>query len=718
MKKVKVENTKPKKTKKNGWFITTQLIDDCILVLNIFHNKILQARHCINVMTGEYATLKGCIWSVSKIERALGIECDARYYYYSDSDIKEKWVMSEEDEKYIKDTIQLNYHYSKDSAIKIISRKETEYQREKREITEMNRIQKVKDTMDKVPDVPSGIKEWINQRELGGQDYMLKNRETGLWTCSSCGKESKETQIKTDSKAKPRNNDIVICPKCKKKIQILTRKKTLDVITHFALVQPIDDEMSVIRHFKAEIFCEPKKRKAIGIEEEIRIIMYKDAQGFSKGNTFSQKRICGIYYEQYNCPSWVPDGGHHEGCFDNKSNPAIKAEYQGYLYDDGIEEAFKNTAYEEWSRLFIQMSAAGIKANYNRLMVTQDDMNLIGVIELLFKGRFIRLLREESDNIAYWSKAYCGSLILSGSSIEDVFAIGDRQKINRIREKNGGGAMLSWMRWSDKHKQKISDKTLEWLLANGIAPGDMAWIKCRFSLEQAMNYIERQRKEQYKGKSVKQVIAQYEDYMSMCDKLHKDTTDEMIYRPRELKRRHDEAVAEIERLNAQLKADEYSKKFGEAEKVLGLIREKFEYVGDGFFIKVPEKIVDIVSEGNYLHHCAGATDRYFDRIKSNETYICFLRKVEEPDIPFYTIEVEPGGTIRQHRGMYDEEPELDKVKPFLREWQKEIRKRMSKKDHELAAVSKQKREENIAELKAKNNTRVLNGLMEDFMEAI
>ena len=68
MKKVKVENTKPKKTRKNGWFITTQLIDDCILVLNIYHNKILQARHCINVLTGEYATLKGCIWSVSKIE--------------------------------------------------------------------------------------------------------------------------------------------------------------------------------------------------------------------------------------------------------------------------------------------------------------------------------------------------------------------------------------------------------------------------------------------------------------------------------------------------------------------------------------------------------------------------------------------------------------------------------------------------------------------------
>ena len=113
---------------------------------------------------------------------------------------------------------------------------------------------------------------------------------------------------------------------------------------------------------------------------------------------------------------------------------------------------------------------------------------------------------------------------------------------------------------------------------------------------------------------------------------------------------------------------------------------------------VPERIVDIVAEGSYLHHCAGATDRYFDRIKQHETYVGFLRKMEEPEIPFYTIEVEPGGTIRQHRGMFDEEPEIETVKPFLKEWQKEIRKRMSHKDHELAAVSKQKREENIEDL--------------------
>lgn len=37
---------------------------------------------------------------------------------------------------------------------------------------------------------------------------------------------------------------------------------------------------------------------------------------------------------------------------------------------------------------------------------------------------------------------------------------------------------------------------------------------------------------------------------------------------------------------------------------------------------------------------------------------------------------------------------------------------------ELEAISKEKREQNIRELEEKNNTRVLKGLAEDFMESL
>ena len=66
--------------------------------------------------------------------------------------------------------------------------------------------------------------------------------------------------------------------------------------------------------------------------------------------------------------------------------------------------------------------------------------------------------------------------------------------------------------------------------------------------------------------------------------------------------------------------------------------------------------------------------------------------------------------------MYDEEPNIEQIKPFLRLWQKEIRKRMKEEDKAAAEISKIKRAENIKELEAKGNLRILKGLMEDFMD--
>lgn len=711
MKKKMVENTIPICIKKTGWWITVQQ-EKNILILNIFYNKVLKCRHCINADTYEYATLlKNGVWVNRILSEALGL--DRMYYGYSegDRDIKERFRMLEEDAELIKSVLKADkwagwYR----SAYGTIERREREYNSAKAERREANRIMRVNEIMGKIPPLPSGIMEWIDRQETGGADYLIRSRENGTWGCSYCGERSEEKALKrVDGGKKIRHNDRIICPYCSKEVRAIKRKKTIDILTHFALVQPVDDEIGVVRYFDAVIYSDGCK-KAIGLDEAVRIILFKN----------DLQRSCSIYYNQFK-RGWgwaVEKKAYYPAPFDDKGNRANRRESPGYLYDAGIEEAFKGTRYQNWARLFVQMSAAGLKLDYNRLMCTKNDSNFMHLTELLFKGRFYRLLAETSKRISVWNGEYVGMMKLVGSGIEDAFGIDDRQKINRIRDKNGGECMVEWMRWAERHRPKISDKVLEWLLENNLTYANMQWLNVRMSLEQAMNYIERQRKESYKGKKAAQVISQYEDYMDMCNKLHRQIDDEMVYRPRDLKRRHDEAVKEIELRRAKLDAEKYSIKFGEAEKVLQEIKDKFEYTGERYMILVPEKIVDIVKEGRALHHCAGATDRYFDRIKQHETYICFLRKTKEPETPYYTIEVEPGGTIRQHRGMYDEEPEIEQVKPFLREWQQTIRKRMKKKDHDLAAVSKEKREANLEELRAKNNIRVLQGLMEDFMEAM
>lgn len=700
MKEKAIEKTAPPKTKKKGWWTILQVVQG-IAVLNIFNNVKLLRRHCFNPKNLEYETYhvdKG-IWTMQKVSTAYEEEPNHGYYSYY-RDYSDRTRMSGEDRDALAELLETadSRAYHQKDVISWMDELELDMMRNKRERAEQRRIDRVNAMMERVPEEPKDLYRWIDEKETGGLNYCIKNRDTKKWCCSACGQEF-------DLKEKYRNNDMMKCPLCGCEIQYLSRKMRIEIRTHFCLIQPIDEEVSVARHYTANISFWPGQKKEVDTMEDVRVVLFKVNDPLNP-----PKKLYDIYYEQYMQKYCA-------GSFDNKGNPAQKKEYAGYLYDGGIEEAFKNTKFDVWARLFSQISKDRLILNWNAMMAAVDDGNYVGIAEMLYRGRFYRMLQELSVSVSYWDLQYIGELDITGKSIEKVFGINDRQKINRIRDKNGGELMRSWMLYSEETGEKISDKALAWTEQNKIDSKDLHWLLGNMSLEQAMNYLERQKKESYPGKSIREVIAQYADYMRMCEKLHKKIGDEMIYKPRELKRRHDEAVEEVKAREAELDAEEYSNRYPGAEEVLHEIKRKYEYRGEQYFIMVPGRIYDIVCEGRALHHCVGSTDRYFDRIEQHETYICFLRKVEEPDEPFYTIEVEPGGTIRQHRGMWDEEPELEQVKPFLQEWQKEIRKRMSKEDHARAKQSKILREANIKELQEKNNTRVLNGLMEDFMEA-
>lgn len=687
----------------DGWCTTVQIIKDTI-VLNIHQERELKWRHCFVPETKEYATYDAVHgkWNHKRITFCYGVEYESAYGYNEiRGNLNARSELEASDQKTVYDLIEpMDDHWRKrkpEEWARIISDMETQGKIEGRECAELRRVKRVKAMMARVPDEPENLREWANEKLDGGRGYCLKDRETGKWTCTACGRKLEKIP------GKPKNNDEIICPECGKKIVYLSRKQSVVAAGGFTVVQPIDEEISVVRHFWGSVENKPNRQRKVWISEQVRIILFK----FGSKEYRLRNWKCDIYYQTFRDE------------FDNKGNNYNIRMVKSYMYDDGIAEAFRGTVYDPWTKLFTEFAAAGLELEYNKMMCMYASYEYRGMIEMLYRGRFYRLLRETSENVGGYTRwSYNGMLHPDGNSIESVFGISDRQKINRIRDKNGGEMMLAWMQASDEEGFKVSDKVLDWLEQVRLWPRSMARMTEYMSLEQSVNYLIRQKKEQYPGRTFLSIIGQYEDYISMCKKLKKNMTDEMVYKPRELKRRHDEAVEEIKAREEELQAEEYSEKFGEAEQVMQEVRSKFEYTGQVYRILVPQKIVDIVKEGRALHHCAGATDRYFDRIKNHETYICFLRKNEAPDEPFYTIEVEPGGTIRQHRGMFDEEPDIELVKPFLREWQQVIRKRMKAEDHERAAMSKLKREENIEDLKQKNNTRVLAGLMEDFMEAV
>ncbi len=145
-----------------------------------------------------------------------------------------------------------------------------------------------------------------------------------------------------------------------------------------------------------------------------------------------------------------------------------------------------------------------------------------------------------------------------------------------------------------------------------------------------------------------------------------------------------------------------------------------------YSIVVPSGVRDIMREGDALSHCVGKSDRYWERIEQQEAYILFLRKTAEIDKPYYTLEVEPNGTIRQKRTYFDRQnDDLKDAEQFLKEWQKVVSERLTESDREKAEKSKVLRLQEFEQLRQDDirihtgdlaGQRLVDVLVSDLME--
>ena len=753
MKHKLIEKTEPVKTKKKGWITTVQEVDG-ITVLNIYVDRKLTARHCVNISSGEHETWRperaatknqagaAALWSTENIYGAYSIgeyweRYNCRWGGCSGKEKRERFLIS--DKKTQQDLenriVKANkyYHWQKSTWENMIDDIESGYDRKKRETAQERKWRRINELMDDISGcgLPADWEEWGADKAMAHTHAAMYDPDTGLWNCSSCGTQSERREFRNDGK-ESKAFTVSTCPKCGASVYMTAKTKeaaTRYYYTDASLLQNVSDKLSVMRHFRFRVECTVKEPRLIMWHETIRLIMYRNDP---RGRNYK------IYYNHYNAtrPDKYRDYGRYGiddfGCEEfGEGNPKNQRMRQEYLYPDpvGITQALIGTKYAVWERNFRIMATCGIELNYNNLMAC-TDININGIVELLFKGRFYKLLKDCAEHIWPMAGSYFGSLNVRGKNIQEVMNMPDMQAINRLRNINGGDRELYWLRWSVRNGRKISQVALEWIVDNHICLNEAKEMLEYFSPEQMMNYVIKQRAAGYKGEKFDRIISQYSDYINMAKLLGKKVRDELIYKPTDLKARHDEYVeliakkqkviqARQDREAAKRMAKEMREKFPTSEAILAEIKALFEWENDSYKIIVPKSLADIIFEGSALHHCAGSTDRYFDRICQHETYICFLRKKSKPKEPYYTIEVEPGGVIRQHRGAYDEEPEIEEVKPALREWQKEIRKRMKKKDKVRAKESERKRIENIEYLKEhineKKNRFVLKGLEEDLM---
>ena len=298
----------------------------------------------------------------------------------------------------------------------------------------------------------------------------------------------------------------------------------------------------------------------------------------------------------------------------------------------------------------------------------------------------------------------------------------DRFRLERLRKQNGGSIYLQWLRLEKEQNRVISDEVLMWMQKKNIQPTDLTFISDRMSPQQIKNYLERQSLET--GESIKDLLITWHDYLIMAKRFGMDVTDPIVFRARELVRRHDELLERLGNVDMVKQAEELEEKYPLLSQICEELK-KYEYSNKDYQIIAPERAEDILIEGNELRHCINQVEKYFERMHKRESYILFLRRKEQPKKPYYTLEIEPDGTVRQKRTRYNrQEEDIELAIKFLKKWQVQLQKKISLEDRELAKQSRQLRVKEIDELREKQikihgnfNGKLLADLLEeDLME--
>ncbi len=182
-----------------------------------------------------------------------------------------------------------------------------------------------------------------------------------------------------------------------------------------------------------------------------------------------------------------------------------------------------------------------------------------------------------------------------------------------------------------------------------------------FSWHRFFKYIRNQSR-RHNNESLYQVLHTYCDYVEIANKLQQIVGGTFVLYPTDLYATEcalsaELTIAKTEVYNAGMLAV--------AKAVYDRVRG---FANDKLMIVVPRNAMDLTHEGNMLGHCVG---NYAERVATGESIILFVRRVEDPDKPYFTLEIKPDAnhaTVVQCRTVKNTsyvEPGFEEVKAFV-----------------------------------------------------
>lgn len=486
--------------------------------------------------------------------------------------------------------------------------------------------------MSLIPDIPKDFEKWAFTDAVPQYMYYEYGKRIGLCTC--CGKHH-------ELKEQPKYGKEGTCPGCKRKVQYRTYKEKgrIHDWEYAALIQKIQGGY-VLRFFALNQLIEQGTRSYGGMSEKIRITYNEQ---WNRQAIYSYHR-----YKTTNKIRWC-NGYEYLSAYGGR-----KEEERCRLYPRNLRKILKGSKLEysgmpEFARTGIEF--------YQQDFI--DKAKEYTGIEKLIKAEFYNLT---NSCISYGSRA---PIDLYQKRVKKVLGL-TGEYYNLIRDKDP-----TWREYEVTEQcQDVGIRaTWEQIQKMSQYARNFAIYMRHSTPHKMLKYIEGLKSEgPYAMRN--QEVNDYHDYLQLAAGLGYNLDDDWILYPKNLKERHDQLTEEQNERKAELEKESDDKK---DRKLKRTIKRKgwtrYEMETEQLLIRLPKCAHEIRKEGNAQHHCVAT---YMDRMVAGETCILFIRKKEEQDKSYYTVEVKDNEVI-QVRGKYNVAPSED-VEEFMKVFKKNIRK--------------------------------------------
>ena len=504
----------------------------------------------------------------------------------------------------------------------------------------------VRDKMRRVPQTPANLKRWADKHIM--PHYLFYDYNNGrAKTQARCTYCEKFSVIE-----RPKNNDVLRCPKCGQKVIAKAQGKRAayhEDRETCQVIRQISPQELVVRIYKLYWFYAKGK-------DSIRKSAYEVMRIFVRSDDGKKTIVEPYYYDSGYDSVTRWRRGYHPGALFGMA--CFSSEETGEIYLPGLEKALQGTAWEYCAlRQFYERTAIPMQVSHYLKMYLQHPL----LIERLTKVGFENIVAD-----VVYQHGFSDALDEMQTKTHRILRV-EKQDVSVLREQKTGVSLLKKYQAYVAIHLRGRAELFQWQLHNEVSeiPTDifqymtaekfMRYIDAQFPI-----YCEARPANGYRDPTMETLVITYVDYLHMCRRQAYDMKEKSVLFPKNCAAAHDREAERIQKINDAQKNKAFGIAYAGFARKAALSNEELQIV-------CPKRANDLVAEGRALHHCVGS---YIDRVAEGRCLIVFVRRVEEPKKPYVTVEVRDG-KIAQIYGDHNSDP-TEEVKKFVDLWSRKV----------------------------------------------